>query len=84
MIATSKLNWVADSAGTGSWHSGQDMDRRAKTSLLKAGYSPSTHAAKQFRTEFFYDRDLIIALDMEHYEVFNFSGQTPKQRQSND
>ncbi len=63
-----ELNWEADSAGTGSWHRGQDMDRRARTALVGTGFNPKTHRAKQFIESYFYDRNLIIALDMEHYE----------------
>jgi protein-tyrosine phosphatase len=58
-----------DSSGTGSWHTGDDMDRRSRETLEKAGYQPVRHVAKQFRAEDFADRDVVVALDTGHYDV---------------
>jgi protein-tyrosine phosphatase len=55
-----------DSAGTGDWHAGQDMDKRARATLAAAGYEPAEHAAKQFTAADFATRDLVLALDESH------------------
>lgn len=55
-----------DSAGTGDWHAGDDMDRRARSTLIAAGYGPPRHAARQFTPADFASRDLVVALDRGH------------------
>jgi protein-tyrosine phosphatase len=68
MLAAAGLaGWVAvDSAGTGDWHAGDEMDLRARNSLVKAGYSPSEHVARQFVVGDFGERELVVALDSGH------------------
>lgn len=51
------------SAGTGDWHIGERMDRRAAAILTASGYDPSDHRAKQFEPEWFTDYDLILVMD---------------------
>ena len=51
-----------DSAGTGSWHIGEDADPRAQAVLRRRGYMLN-HAARQFDPAWFASRDLILALD---------------------
>lgn len=58
-----------DSAGTGSWHAGDDMDQRSRETLEEAGYEPGRHVAKQFGPEDFADRDVVVALDTGHHNV---------------
>jgi protein-tyrosine phosphatase len=58
-----------DSAGTGSWHAGDDMDRRSRSTLEDAGYIPAVHSAKQFVPADFAQRDLVLALDAGHHNV---------------
>lgn len=53
------------SSGTGGWHSGEPMDRRAAAQLVDAGYDPSGHRAKQFDDAWF-DNDLILAMDSDN------------------
>ncbi|HET6876083.1 MAG TPA: low molecular weight protein-tyrosine-phosphatase [Jatrophihabitans sp.] len=66
---------VADSAGTGRWHVGEDMDERARRTLLEAGYTPGRHVAKQFAAHMFDDRDLVVALDSGHRdELWDLAG----------
>ncbi|MDQ4085915.1 MAG: low molecular weight phosphotyrosine protein phosphatase [Actinomycetota bacterium] len=56
-----------DSSGTGDWHLGHPMDRRAAAALASAGYDGSAHRAQQF-TEDWYDRhDLILAMDESNF-----------------
>jgi len=50
------------SSGTGGWHAGEPMDRRAAARLDAAGYDPSAHRAKQFDADWF-DNDLVLAMD---------------------
>lgn len=54
-----------DSAGTGDWHIGADMDVRAAATLRKYGYQTG-HVARQFSAEWFAERDLIVAMDTDN------------------
>ena len=60
---------VVDSAGTGSWHAGDDMDARSRATLHAAGYAPAPHLAKQFTPADFDERDLVVALDSGHRDI---------------
>ena len=51
------------SAGTGDWHVGGPMDRRAAALLTAHGYDASRHRAQQFETGWFVDADLVLAMD---------------------
>jgi len=55
-----------DSAGTGPWHAGHDMDPRARHALLARGYRPHEHVAKQFLAADFDERDVVLAIDSGH------------------
>lgn len=57
-----------NSAGTGDWHVGSDMDHRARAVLEDAGHTFEAHSARQFLTDTFADSDLILAADTGHYE----------------
>lgn len=57
---------VVDSAGTGDWHVGDDMDRRARATLVRRGYDHPRHDATQFTAADFHSRDLVVALDGGH------------------
>ncbi|HET7356283.1 MAG TPA: low molecular weight protein-tyrosine-phosphatase [Nocardioidaceae bacterium] len=50
-------------AGTGDWHIGSPMDRRAAAVLAAAGLDPSEHRARQFDPDWFEDFDLVLAMD---------------------
>lgn len=68
---------VADSAGTGDWHVGEDMDDRARRTLVQAGYTPDRHVAKQFDVELFDLRELVVALDTSHRDaLWELAGDT--------
>jgi protein-tyrosine phosphatase len=54
---------VVDSAGTGDWHIGQPMDRRAARELARHGLDGSRHRARQFVPSCFDLYDLIIGMD---------------------
>jgi protein-tyrosine phosphatase len=51
------------SAGTGGWHVGDPMDRRAAALLTAHGYDASRHRASQFDDGWFDDCDLVLAMD---------------------
>jgi protein-tyrosine phosphatase len=52
-----------DSAGTGDWHVGDRMDRKASIELKSKGYDCESHRARQFRQSWLTERDLILAMD---------------------
>jgi protein-tyrosine phosphatase len=49
------------SSGTGDWHVGKPMDRRAAATLAAAGYDPTRHRAQQWRGND--EADLVLAMD---------------------
>ena len=53
------------SAGTGNWHVGDPLDRRAKAALARSGY-PTDHVARQFEPEWFDQYHLVVALDRDN------------------
>jgi protein-tyrosine phosphatase len=55
------------SAGTGGWHVGSPMDRRAAALLTAHGYDASRHRAQQFGTDGFADADLVLAMDADNH-----------------
>jgi protein-tyrosine phosphatase len=52
-----------DSAGTGDWHVGDSMHRKARAQLMRNGYDGETHQARQFDPSWLTERDLILAMD---------------------
>jgi protein-tyrosine phosphatase len=56
-----------DSSGTGDWHLGHPMDRRAAAALAAAGYDGSAHRAQQFTEDWFAEHDLILAMDESNF-----------------
>jgi protein-tyrosine phosphatase len=54
-----------DSAGTHSYHIGDDADLRAHAVLAEAGY-PLQHRARQVEPGWLAERDLILAMDTGH------------------
>ena len=51
------------SSGTGNWHVGDPMDRRAAATLTAAGYDPSRHRARQLDHGRLASYDLLLAMD---------------------
>jgi protein-tyrosine phosphatase len=60
-----------ESAGTGSWHAGDDMDERSRQVLTDAGYEVPEHVARQFRVADFASYDVVVALDTGHLDALN-------------
>jgi len=52
-----------ESAGTGDWHLGEKMDRRARAELARRGYDGSAHRARQIDPAWLERFDLLIAMD---------------------
>ena len=50
------------SSGTGSWHVGEPMDRRAAATLVAAGLDPTHHRARHFDASWF-SHDLVLVMD---------------------
>ena len=50
------------SCGTGDWHLGHEMDKRAAAELVARGYDASAHRAQQWQAAWL-DRDLVLAMD---------------------
>ena len=51
------------SSGTGGWHVGNPMDRRAAATLTRAGYDATRHRARQYDTSWADRNDLVLAMD---------------------
>jgi low molecular weight protein-tyrosine phosphatase len=52
-----------ESAGTGDWHLGEPMDRRARAELTRRGYDGSAHRARQIGPGWLDRFDLLLAMD---------------------
>jgi protein-tyrosine phosphatase len=65
---------VVTSSGTGGWHIGDPMDSRAAAALARRGYDGSAHRAQQFRSGWFGERDLVLAMDSGHLSALQRRG----------
>ena len=54
------------SSGTGGWHVGDPMDRRAAATLTAAGYDAGRHRARQFEPASHAELDLVLAMDEQN------------------
>jgi protein-tyrosine phosphatase len=54
------------SSGTGDWHVGHPMDRRAATTLTDAGYDATRHRARHFAPTWLDEHDLVLAMDAQN------------------
>ncbi|WP_312855859.1 low molecular weight protein-tyrosine-phosphatase [Nocardioides stalactiti] len=54
------------SSGTGDWHVGHPMDRRAAAILTGEGYDASAHRAQQVQASWLTDCDLVLAMDQDN------------------
>ncbi len=57
---------LVTSCGTGDWHVGHGMDRRAASTLTAAGYDASRHRAQQFAPSWLDEHDLVLAMDRQN------------------
>lgn len=58
---------AVDSAGTTSYEAGRPIDHRAARELLAHGLASDSHVAREWQPEWFQNRELILALDVDHY-----------------
>lgn len=61
------LSWTIDSAGTGSWHVGQQPDERSIATASKHGIDIRQQRARQFHFPDFEAYDVIYAMDTSNY-----------------
>jgi protein-tyrosine phosphatase len=54
------------SCGTGGWHVGNPMDRRAAATLTAQGYDASRHRARQVDPGRLEEADLVLAMDRQN------------------
>jgi protein-tyrosine phosphatase len=54
------------SCGTGDWHIGHPMDRRAAATLAAAGYDPTRHRAQQYADTWLEEYDVLLAMDTQN------------------
>ena len=59
------LEISVDSAGTGDWHEGEDANAKSVKVLRDSGYEIA-HIARQFKNQWFDERDLILVMDNEN------------------
>ncbi len=64
------------SSGTGDWHVGNRMDRRAAATLTAAGYDPSRHRARQYDAASAAGVDLVLAMDSQN--LADIGGSSPR------
>jgi len=62
------LNWTIDSAGTGSWHSGQPPHVLSQKVAKMNGVDICDQQARQFVKKDMQDFDRIFVMDEENYE----------------
>jgi protein-tyrosine phosphatase len=55
------------SSGTGGWHVGEPMDRRAAAVLAAHGYDGSQHRASQLEAPSILEHDLVLAMDESNH-----------------
>ena len=70
------LEIFVDSAGTGNWHEGEDANAKTVKVLRESGYEIA-HTARQFKKQWFEDRDLILVMDQDNLR--NMLAMAPKE-----
>ena len=80
--AENGLNWIVDSAGTSSWHSGEQPDRRAMATMKAHGIDISDQRSRQFRGYDLEEYDLIFAMDTHNHRdmVAHAKNESEKQK----
>jgi protein-tyrosine phosphatase len=72
---------IVDSAGTGDWHVGGGMDRRARAELARRGYDGAAHRARQVAPSWLAERDLVLAMDQQNAaDLRRMAGGGPAER----
>lgn len=68
------------SAGTGGWHAGDRMDRRAAALLNREGYDADRHRAQQVPVRWLDECDLVLAMDRDNLRDLRALGETDPTR----
>jgi protein-tyrosine phosphatase len=68
---------TVDSSGTGGWHLGGPMDRRAAATLTAEGYDPTAHRSRQFTASSVDGYDLVLAMDRDNLRDLRSLGVDP-------
>lgn len=58
---------AVDSAGTTGYEAGRPIDPRAARRLAATQLASERHIAREWDRDWFHSRDLILALDIDHY-----------------
>lgn len=58
---------AVESAGTGTWHLGEDIDPRAAAALARHGYPLKRHTARRFEAGWIPAIDVVVAMDRSHF-----------------
>jgi protein-tyrosine phosphatase len=58
---------IVDSAGTTGYEAGRPIDPRAARRLAATRIGSDRHIAREWQASWFRERDLILALDVDHY-----------------
>ncbi|MGA1581817.1 MAG: low molecular weight protein-tyrosine-phosphatase [Saprospiraceae bacterium] len=67
-VAHHGLDWQIDSAGTGSWHIGQQPDPRSVAIAKQYQIDISTQRARQVKTKDFEAFDILFAMDTQNFD----------------
>lgn len=78
------LDWTVDSAGTGSWHTGELPDRRSIRTARENGIDISGQRARQFRADDFDRFDRIFVMDTQNLRDVLRQARTDEQRDKVD
>lgn len=81
LVAEAGADIEVESAGTGAWHVGADMDRRSRAELVARGHEIPGHRARQFEPDDFDRLDLVVAMDASHLEDLQALARTPDERE---
>lgn len=68
---------LVDSAGTGGWHEGDGADPRSRAAWERRGYT-GRHTARQFRPQWFEERDLILVMDEDNHATLSARTRAPE------
>jgi protein-tyrosine phosphatase len=66
-VEKNRLNWIVDSAGTSSQHSGEQPDSRSIAIAEKYGIDITDQRSRQFKTRDFSEFDLILVMDASNF-----------------
>jgi protein-tyrosine phosphatase len=75
------LNWQIDSAGTGSWHTGQLPDTRSISIARKYGVDITHQRARQIKQSDFNEFDIIYVMDKSNLRNVQTLAPTENDRQ---